>query len=74
MKATDALIMELEQEAKTTRRVLERVPGDKLAWKPHEKSMSLGQLSLHIAQIPGVIAGMSQQRPYEVQNFVQPPA
>jgi uncharacterized damage-inducible protein DinB len=74
MKMIDAMIMELEQEAKTTRRVLERVPADKLAWKPHEKSMSLGQLALHIAQVPGVIAGMSQQSPYEVQNFVQPAA
>jgi uncharacterized damage-inducible protein DinB len=70
----DAMIMELDQEAKTTRRVLERVPSDKLAWKPHEKSMSLGQLALHVAQVPGVIAGMSQQIPYEVQDFVQPAA
>jgi uncharacterized damage-inducible protein DinB len=68
------LIQELEQEAKTTRRVLERVPGEKLAWKPHEKSMSLGQLALHIAQVPGVIAEMATQSPYQVSDFVQPPA
>jgi len=49
----DALLQELEQEAQTTRRVLERVPGDKLAWKPHDKSMSLGQLALHVATCPG---------------------
>lgn len=57
MTLADTFLMELDQEAKTTRRVLERVPGDKLAWKPHPKSYSLGQLALHIAAMPGVIAG-----------------
>src|SRR5579859_8176613 len=50
------LIQELEQEAGNTRRTLERVPEDRLAWKPHEKSPSLGQLALHIATLPGAIA------------------
>ena len=57
MRIIDPILMELDQEAKTTRRVLERVPNDKLGWKPHPKSMSLGQLALHIAETPGVIAG-----------------
>ena len=74
MRTVDLLIMELDQEAKTTRCVLERVPGDKLAWKPHEKSMSLGQLALHIAQVPGVVAEMSRQSPYHVRDFIQPSA
>lgn len=52
----EQMLEELRQEAATTKRVLERVPEDKLAWKPHAKSMSLGQLSLHIATIPGNIA------------------
>jgi uncharacterized damage-inducible protein DinB len=56
MKIADSFIMELENEAKTTRRVLERVPADKLSWRPHEKSMSLGQLALHIAGTPGAVA------------------
>lgn len=43
---------ELEREALTTRKMLERVPGDKFDWKPHEKSMSLKQLSIHVAEIP----------------------
>ena len=73
-KMIDALIQELEQEAQTTRRVLERVPGDKLAWKPHDKSMSLGQLALHVATCPGSIAEISQVSPFEVPAFVQPPA
>src|SRR5690348_14054636 len=53
-----ALIDELHQEAATTRRVLERVPEEHLSWRPHPKSMSLGQLALHIARIPGAIADL----------------
>ena len=63
MAIADALIGELEQEAATTRRVLERVPADKLSWKPHAKSMSLGQLALHVAQIPGNVAELAVQNP-----------
>ena len=57
MSLTAALLSEFENEAGTTRRVLERVPADKLAWKPHPKSMSLGVLALHVAASPGVICG-----------------
>ncbi len=57
MRIMDPILIELDQETATTRRVLERVPDDKLEWKPHPKSMSLGQLALHVAQIPGAIAG-----------------
>jgi len=56
MSATAAMISEFEQEAATTRRVLERVPTDKLGWKPHDKSMSLGTLAMHIAGGPGFIS------------------
>jgi uncharacterized damage-inducible protein DinB len=51
-----AILGELEAENATTRRVLERVPNDKLSWKPHPKSMSLGELALHVASSPGYIA------------------
>lgn len=57
MGMVDAFVQELEQEAKTTRRMLERVPADKFSWKPHTKSMSLGQLALHVAQSPGFVCG-----------------
>src|SRR5262249_14894942 len=57
MSVTKAFLAEFENEAKTTRRVLERVPVDKLSWKPHPKSMSLGKLALHVALSPGVICG-----------------
>jgi len=61
MAMIDALLAEMEQEAVSTRRMLELVPADKLEWRPHEKSMSLGQLALHVATIPGGIAEMMKK-------------
>ena len=57
MSVSQAFLQEFDHEAKTTRRVLERVPSDKLSWKPHPKSMSLGELAMHLAQTPGMICG-----------------
>jgi uncharacterized damage-inducible protein DinB len=71
MSIIEGLLQELDQEAQTTRRVLERVPGDRLGWKPHEKSMSLGQLALHVATLPGGIAEMSQRSPFPIPQFTQ---
>ncbi len=56
----EPILNELQQEAATTRRLLERIPGDKLSWKPHVKSMSLGQLALHVATIPESICHLAQ--------------
>jgi len=74
IKMFEPMAGELQQEAATTKRVLERVPADKLAWKPHPKSMSLGQLAMHVASIPGAIAGMAKVDVFEVNpaNFNQP--
>ena len=52
MRIADPYVDELTIEASTTRRVLERVPEAHLNWRPHEKSMSLGQLALHVATLP----------------------
>ncbi|GAA4753619.1 DinB family protein [Flavisolibacter ginsenosidimutans] len=46
-------IAELKHEAASTKRILERVPEDKFDWKPHEKSMTLGRLTSHVAELPG---------------------
>jgi uncharacterized damage-inducible protein DinB len=46
------LLPEFDNEMKTTRRVLERVPEDKMGWKPHDKSMTLGRLAGHLAELP----------------------
>jgi uncharacterized damage-inducible protein DinB len=56
MPLIDGMLRELEEEARTTRRVLERVPDNRLGWRPHEKSRTLGQLALHIAMVPGSVA------------------
>lgn len=53
MRIADTYLEELGMEASTTRRVLERVPEAHLNWRPHAKSMSLGQLALHVATLPG---------------------
>jgi uncharacterized damage-inducible protein DinB len=66
--------MEFDQEAQTTKRVLERIPDDRLAWRPHPKSFSLGQLALHIASGPGQIVAAVAQDTAEVPNFAQPEA
>jgi len=52
MPIITAVLGELDQESKTTLRVLERVPTEKLSWTPHPKSMTLGALAWHIASIP----------------------
>jgi len=56
---TQALANELKREAVSTRRVLERVPADRLDWQPHPKSMTLGQLAFHLASIPGNISRLA---------------
>lgn len=56
-----ALIAELHAEADATRRVLSRVPEEQLGWRPHPKSMSLGTLALHLAQLPWGIAMLAEQ-------------
>jgi uncharacterized damage-inducible protein DinB len=58
MSIADGFVMELEQESAATRRVIERLPEDKLSWKPHPKSMSLGKLAMHVAMVPGNVARM----------------
>jgi uncharacterized damage-inducible protein DinB len=55
MPIAETLFPEFEQEMKTTRRLLERVPSDKGQWKPHEKSFSLGHLAQLLSWMPGWI-------------------
>ena len=71
MSMIAALLQEFDNEAKTTRRLLERVPNDKLSWKPHPKSMSLGVLALHVAGSPAVICGWAAED--ETQFKGEPP-
>jgi uncharacterized damage-inducible protein DinB len=72
MKIADGFLQELDQEAQTTRRVLERVPQEHLGWKPHLKSMTLGQLARHVTMIPGGVAAGVTQPTMQVPEFSQP--
>src|SRR5712691_7449156 len=52
MPISQTLLPEFDQEMANTRKLLERVPDGNFAWKPHEKSMTLGRLAMHVAEIP----------------------
>ncbi|HXW97770.1 MAG TPA: DinB family protein [Gemmatimonadales bacterium] len=52
MPIADALLPEFDQEMAATRRILERTPEREAAWKPHPKSMALGYLAVHLAELP----------------------
>jgi uncharacterized damage-inducible protein DinB len=72
MNIIDGLLAELEHEAVATARVLERVPQEHLSWRPHARSMSLGQLALHVATIPGNVAELvSVDTIPDVPQFIQ---
>ena len=69
MSLAECMLAEFEAQVPITRKFLERLPGDRLAWKPHEKSMSAGQLGLHIARVPGGSVRFVQQNPAQAPNF-----
>jgi predicted dithiol-disulfide oxidoreductase (DUF899 family)/uncharacterized damage-inducible protein DinB len=73
-KIVEPVIAEYRGEVATMRRMLERVPADKLTWKPHEKSMTLGQLAGHIAAIPDRTSALACGEGFDVRNadFVPP--
>jgi len=66
MNLIDPVLAELAHEAATTRRLLDRVPERHLAWKPHEKSMTLGRLATHIAEIPGWVGSIVDKDEFDV--------
>jgi len=65
MAIRDAFIGELKHESSLTRKMLERVPLDKKDWKPHEKSMTLGRLATHVAEIPHWISDIIHVDDYD---------
>ena len=68
-----ALLEEFETQAPVTRKFLERLPEDKLTWKPHEKSMTAGQLAYHIATTPGGVVRFAQTNPAQAPDFAKFP-
>jgi len=69
MTVAQSLLAEFEAQAPITRKFLERLPEDKLSWKPHEKSMSAGQLAYHLAFVPGGIVHFVQNNPAQAPDF-----
>jgi uncharacterized damage-inducible protein DinB len=75
MSIAQGMLAEFEVQAPVTRKFLERLPEDKLTWKPHHKSMSAGQLAYHLASVPGGIVRFVQNNPAQAPesfNFPQP--
>lgn len=69
----EALRSEFDREAATTARFLERLPADKLDWRPHPKAMTLGQLAAHLAMIPGWGAATLAADSFDVPEGYSPP-
>jgi uncharacterized damage-inducible protein DinB len=68
-------LAEFEAQAPITRRFLERLPADKLTWKPHQKSMTAGQLAYHLAVVPGGVVKLVADNPRQARDkfdFPQP--
>jgi uncharacterized damage-inducible protein DinB len=72
MPIKDAFIAELKHESGLTKKMLERVPLDKKDWKPHEKSMTLGRLATHVAEIPHWTSDIIHIDVYDFQKNYTP--
>ena len=73
MPIAQSLLAEFEVQAPVTLKFLSRLPDDKLTWKPHEKSMTAGQLAYHLASVPGGIVRFVQNNPAQVPDFASFP-
>ena len=69
MSLAESMLAEFEAQAPITRKFLERLPEDRLTWKPHEKSMSAGQLAYHLASVPGGVIRFVQNNPVQAPDF-----
>src|ERR1035438_8427969 len=73
MSVAQSLLAEFEVQAPITRKFLERIPEDSLTWKPHQKSLTAGQLAYHIASVPGGIVRFVQQNPAQAPTSFEFP-
>jgi uncharacterized damage-inducible protein DinB len=67
MALRDSILPEFDHEMAVTRKTLERVPEDKPDWKPHDKSMTMGRLAGHLAELPGFVTMCLQQDSFNVR-------
>jgi len=75
MSIAQSLLAEFETQAPVTRKFLERLPEDKLSWKPHARSMTAGQLAFHLATVPAGVVRLVENNPAvapETFHFPQP--
>jgi uncharacterized damage-inducible protein DinB len=74
MRFVDILLVEFDREARLTRQVLERLPGDRLDWQPHPRSRTLGQLALHLAELPRWGASVAAGAEFDLEQIsIAPP-
>jgi uncharacterized damage-inducible protein DinB len=73
MPLNEGLLGEFNQEMAGVRKTLERVPADKLAWQPHPKSMIMGRLAAHLAEIPAWVSLAIEQDSFDLQPPGAPP-
>jgi len=66
--ARDIAFCDLDRELKVTRKVLERLPPEQFKWKPHEKSMNLGRLAMHVATLPQWMLTTLEQDELDMAN------
>jgi uncharacterized damage-inducible protein DinB len=79
MSISQSLLPEFDHEMANTRKVLERIPDDKLGWKAHPKSNTIGWVGMHLAEIPGWVDMTMNQESFDVappggQPYRTPPA
>lgn len=72
MRTVDPFLAEWENESATTRRLLEHVPAEKFGFRPHEKSMSLGELAAHVSQVPMFVVGVLGNDSFDVGEITGP--
>jgi len=65
----DQCLSEFDREIGVTRRVLARVPGDRLSWGPHPRSMTLGRLATHIASLPGWLPQILNETTFDLASL-----
>ncbi len=68
MSSTQAFLIELQQESATTRKLIERLPASALSWKPHQKSMPMGHLAVHIARLIQLLNPILRQEELDVAS------
>jgi len=73
MKIADSLLPEFDQEMANTRKTLERIPDDKLTWKPHPKSFDMGSLATHVANMTGWLTDTIAKDSFDIAPAGAPP-